>query len=773
MVKFALVRLLNPAHPSRPSSTRADVWRDVVAVRLATVIALALALAALQLARPAVAWGALLGAALLIPVLSSKAAASADAVRRTVDDVLESVDTIVWESSGRTLDATTIYGPIERMFGWPLERHLQPGSWEELIHPDDMGVVEHASQATAAGDGHTIRYRIRTLSGTYRWIEDIVNVVKNDRGEVTHTRGVCRDVSEAVAASRFAEQYVQFIDSLPLGVMILELVVPGDSTSFVVRAENPSVEPFGPSSMASPIGQRLIDARPDAFHGRRGDDDAGLVEVVADAVRDQRPAFIESLDLKCRDGVELHISVWITPLTGNYVAVLAEDVSEIVKARRRLESLAYCDPLTALPNRTSLNNELAKMLADSAVDGPGVTLAVLDLDQFKEVNDAFGHGVGDELLVAVAGALVRCAPIGATVARLGGDEFAVITRLDAADTPRLGDQLRKAFERPLRLESGLTLQASASVGLANHPAHADSAQALLQHADVAMYMAKRQNIGSALYAPELDYSSARRMTLLGDLRRAIDDGELTLHYQPIIAIETGMVRRVEGLIRWEHPGLGLLHPAEFIELTELNNLNREVVLTVVRQGLATLGRWRSNGGDIGLSVNIGGRTLADTDLIGEIVDLVVEARLPPHAFGIELTERHLLLETQATLRSLERLAAADIWLSIDDFGTGSSSLWALRQIPANELKIDRSFVEDLRRGQSGIIRSIVAMAHDLGLEVVAEGVEDEVTYQWLRDSGCDHVQGYLVARPMPAWQVELMFELPCRPGRTRQTTATP
>ncbi len=773
MVKFALVRLLSPAHPSRVPSTRADVWRDVVVVRLATVVALAVALAALELSLPAVAWGTLLVAALLIPTLSSRAAASASATRRTVDDVLESVDTIVWESSGRTLDATTIYGPIERMFGWPLEQHLQPGTWEGLIHPDDIGVVEHANQATAAGDGHTIRYRIRTLSGTYRWIEDTVNVVKNDRGEVTSTRGVCRDVSDSVAASRFAEQYVQFIDSLPLGVMILELVVPTDSTSFVVRAENPSVEPFGPTVMADPIGQRLIDARPDAFRSRRDGDDAGLVEIVADAVRHQRPAFIESLDLKCRDGVELHISVWITPLTGNYVAVLAEDVSEIVKARRTLESLAYCDPLTALPNRTSLNNELAKMLADSAVDGPGVTLAVLDLDQFKEVNDAFGHGVGDELLVAVAGALVRSAPIGATVARLGGDEFAVITRLDADDTPRLGDQLRKAFERPLRLDSGLTLQASASVGLANYPAHADSAQALLQHADVAMYMAKRQNIGSALYAPELDYSSARRMTLLGDLRRAIDDGELTLHYQPIIDIDTGMVRRVEGLIRWEHPGLGLLHPAEFIELTELNNLNREVVLTVVRQGLATLGRWRRNGAAIGLSVNIGGRTLADTDLIGEIVDLVAEARLPVHAFGIELTERHLLLDAQATLRSLERLAAADIWLSIDDFGTGSSSLWALRQIPANELKIDRSFVEDLRRGQSGIIRSIVAMAHDLGLEVVAEGVEDEVTYQWLRDSGCDHVQGYLVARPMPAWQVELMFELPCRPGRTRHTTATP
>ena len=295
MVKFALVRLLNPAHLA-PSSTRADVWRDVVAVRLATVIALALALAALQLARPVVAWGALLGAALLIPVLSSKRP-----LRRTQCAEPWMTCWRAWTPSSGNPRAGRLMRrrSMGRSSGCSAGRSsdtCSPARGRRTIHPDDMGVVEHASQA-AAGDGHTIRYRIRTLSGTYRWIEDIVNVVKNDRGEVTHTRGVCRDVSEAVAASRFAEQYVQFIDSLPLGVMILP-VVPGDSTSFVVRAENPSVEPFGPSSMASPIGQRLIDARPGAFHGRRGDDDAGLVEVVADAVQDQRPAFIESLDLK-------------------------------------------------------------------------------------------------------------------------------------------------------------------------------------------------------------------------------------------------------------------------------------------------------------------------------------------------------------------------------------------------------------------------------------------------------------------------------------------
>ena len=697
--------------------------------------------------------------------LAYRSAASANALHAAVTEALETTDTVLWESPGDTLVPTTIFGPIERLYGWTVEQHLEPGMWPSLVHPDDAGIIESTEHAAAAGEPHRIQYRLRTRGGEYRWLDEHVNVVKNDRGQVTGRRGLARDITDAVHAQALADRYVQFIDSLPLGALIVEVVDPDDPTSLVIRAANAAMDHFSPRPMDSAVGQRLADARPDLF-------DDGLpgaqVSMVIRSVREQRPAFVDSIEVTGLAPGPMRVAMWITPLPGNHAAVLAEDMTEIVEARRLLEDLAYRDALTKLPNRTALHLALAGMLHDADLSGGGVTLAVIDLDQFKEVNDAFGHGLGDELLIAVADALTRCVPAGATIARLGGDEFAVIAPVEARDAARLGDLLRGAFERPLKLNSGLTLQASISVGLATYPDQAESAEMLLQRADVAMYTAKRQSFGTAVYAPEADRSSARRVTLLGDLRRAIDDGELTLHYQPIVDTASGMVRRVEGLIRWEHPELGLLLPAEFIELTELNNLNRGVVLTVVRQGLETLSRWHRSGAPVGLSVNVGGHSLADSELIGEIVDLVRAARLPALSFGIELTERQLLLETQTSMSSFRRLAESGIWLSIDDFGTGSSSLWALREIPAHELKIDRSFVEDLRRGEGALLRSIVAMSHDLGLEVVAEGVEDEVTYQWLRDAGCDHAQGYLFAAPMPSWQVELMFEAPCRPRAVRR-----
>ena len=700
--------------------------------------------------------------------LGIRAARAASALHRAVADTLETTDTVLWESPGDSVVPTAIFGPIERLFGWTIEEHLRPGMWPSLVHPEDQEIIETTERAAAAGEPHALRYRLRARTGEYRWIEEHVAVVRSDRGQITHRRGVARDVTDAVAARALAERYVQFIDSLPLGALIVELVDAEDPTSLVIRGVNEAMDRFSPRPMADTIGQRLTDARPDLTDGEAA---SAVVALLADSVRSQRPAFLEAIEVKRLGPEPLRVSMWITPLTGNHVAVLAQDMTEIVEARGLLESLAYRDALTQLPNRTALHLDLARMLAEADETGGGVTLAVIDLDQFKEVNDAFGHGLGDELLVGVADALTRCVPAGATIARLGGDEFAVVAPVDGGDAARLGDLLRGAFERPLKLSSGLTLQASISVGLASYPDQAESAEMLLQRADVAMYTAKRQSFGTAVYAPEADRSSARRVTLLGDLRRAIDDGELTLHYQPIVETASGMVQRVEGLIRWEHPEHGLLLPAEFIELTELNNLNRGVVLTVVRQGLETLSRWHRSGAGVGLSVNIGGHSLADAELIDEIIDLVHAARLPMHSFGIEHTERQLLLDTHASLSSFRRLADSGIWLSIDDFGTGSSSLWALRAIPAHELKIDRTFVEDLRRGEGALLRSIVAMSHDLGLEVVAEGVEDEVTYQWLRDAGCDHAQGYLFAAPMPAWQVELMFAAPCRPGAVRRGAA--
>lgn len=700
-----------------------------------------------------------------------RAAAAATEMRHRVDDILESVDAVIWESSGTNLAADTIYGPNERLFGWSAEDYGTTVRWEELIHPDDIEVSERSAAAIAAGTPYKQRYRFRTKTGAYRWVEDSIDVITNERGQVIYRRGLSRDISDVIAADLASERYVEFVESLPLGVLILELIEADEPASFVVAAANSAVDRFGPRPLSNAVGRPLIEVLPEVF-GPTGR--VTISESAAEAVRQQRSMVLEHLDLASMGVPDVHASMRIIPLPGNHVALVAEDITEIVVTRQQLEALAYRDPLTKLHNRTALHHELEAALATAGTDGGDVTLALLDLDQFKEVNDAFGHSLGDELLVAVARAIEQGAPPGSIVARLSGDEFAVVTRTAAADAPGLGQLLHAAFERPLKLASGLTLQASPSIGLASFPSQADSAATLLQRADVAMYLAKRSSSGSAVYAPELDRSSARRVTLLGELRAAIDAGELTLHYQPIVELSSGMVHRVEGLIRWDHRDLGLLAPAEFIGLAELNNLNRGVVRSVVSQALDTLRQWQGAGWQLGLSVNIAGSSLADSELIADVIAQIAASGVPRFSFGLELTERQLLLDTQACLRSFELLADAGVWISIDDFGTGASSLWALREIPARELKIDRTFVEDLRRGDGILLRSIVSMSHDLGLKVVAEGVEDEVTYRWLRDSGCDYVQGYLLASPMPAWQVEHLFGAPLRPPRTSgNAAATP
>jgi diguanylate cyclase (GGDEF)-like protein/PAS domain S-box-containing protein len=703
-----------------------------------------------------------------VVVACSQSSITNESIRRAVTDVLESTDTVVWEATGDQQDPSFVYGPIERMYGWPVEHHSESGYWAERLHPDDAHLAEIAETELAAGRNHMLRYRFRTASGEYRWVEDHTTAVVDESGRVIGSRGTSRDVTDKVEAELLAARYMEFVHSLPLGVAVLELRDLADPTSFVVVGANAAIDRLGTQPLSNQVGRRLIDVRPEAFVAPGSG--PSVAQLAASVVRRPRSVAVEDVEVATSEGAERIVSMRVTPLPGNHVALVVEDVTVLTRARRSLEFQAYHDLVTGLPNRSRFRMSVEAWLEDEATER--VVVALLDLDQFKEVNDAFGHDRGDDLLAAVGKALQGCAPEGGLTARLGGDEFAVAVRNGDVSAAALGESIVAAFTRPLQLVGGMMLQASVSVGAAEWPVHAETVETLLQRADVAMYVAKRQNRGSVVYSTELDRSSARRVILMADLRRALDAGELTLHYQPIVHLETGLVTRVEALLRWEHPELGLLLPGEFIELTEFNNMNRPVVLAVARQALEALRRWRALGHEVGVSINVGGHSLADQALVDDVIQLVRNADVPPMSFGIELTERQLLLDTTTSMASFHRLSDAGIWISIDDFGTGASSLWALRQIPARELKIDRSFVEDLRRGDGTLIRSIVALAHDLALQVVAEGVEDEVTYRWLREHGCDHVQGFLLARPMPDWQVELLFGSPLRPSRPLRSASS-
>lgn len=420
----------------------------------------------------------------------------------------------------------------------------------------------------------------------------------------------------------------------------------------------------------------------------------------------------------------------------------------------RREHQTRHDGLTGLPNRKLLTLRTRQALA-AAGAGRRLGLFLLDLDRFKEVNDTLGHAAGDRLLQIVAHRLTHSVRPGDLVARLGGDEFAVLlpTVRDERAAREVAARLRAALGEPVRLE-GLTFDLEASVGIALCPDHAADFESLLQRADVAMYVAKESRTGVEVYSPAKDRSSPDRLGMLGDLRRAIDRGELELHFQPKVCLGTGRPVGLEALLRWRHPELGLLEPGRFLPMAEQTYLMCSISRHVLKTALAQAAAWRREGLEIQVAVNVSGRDLLDVGLAESVREELARHGLPPEALQLEITERVLANEPAYAAETLTALAELGVPLSLDDFGTGYSSLVHLKRLPVEEIKIDASFVSRLAHtaGEAAddavIVRSIVELARTLGLRSVAEGVEDAATAHLLRELGCDAAQGWFYGRPM-------------------------
>jgi len=380
---------------------------------------------------------------------------------------------------------------------------------------------------------------------------------------------------------------------------------------------------------------------------------------------------------------------------------------------------------------------------------------LMDVDRFKEVNDTLGHGTGDLLLEQVGKRLRACLRASDTVARLGGDEFAVLAPglSDADAAIALAQKLRAALDAPFDLGDLGQLHAEASVGVALYPDHGDDADALIQHADVAMYAAKHAHGGAALYDRGSDRYSPERLALIGELRGAIERDELVLHYQPKVQlVDIGAGIGAEALVRWNHPERGMLAPGELIPLAEHTGLMRPLTLWVLETALRQSGNWREQGLDIAIAVNLSAANLTDVSLPDDVEQLLRRFAVPPGRLTLEITESTAMADPARASAVLRRLGEIGAGLAIDDFGTGHSSLAYLRSLPVNELKIDRSFVINMAAdpGDAVIVRSTIDLGHNLGLRVVAEGAEDESALRWLSDHGCDLVQGYGISPPLPA-----------------------
>ena len=421
------------------------------------------------------------------------------------------------------------------------------------------------------------------------------------------------------------------------------------------------------------------------------------------------------------------------------------------------EHQALHDALTGLPNRVLFKDRVTQAIESARRKGSGVVVMLMDLDHFKEINDTLGHHHGDRLLELIGRRLEGVLRAGDTVARLGGDEFAIClpAARDTVYATDVAEKCLRALRKPFEID-GLDLEVGASIGIACFPDHGDEVETLVQRADIAMYVAKTDRGGAQLYRSEQDRHSVERLGLVTELRRAIENDELVLHYQPKVDLATGRLVGVEALTRWQHPTRGVVMPDEFVPVAEATGLITPMTTHVLRQAIRQIAQWRDAGLDLSVAVNLSARSFLDGGFVDEIPEILDEFFVAPSMLALEITESMIVGDPQRARTVLEGLARMGVTLAIDDFGTGYSSLAYLKQLPVHEIKIDKSFVLGMAHDSSDetIVRSIIDLAHNLGLRAVGEGVEDEFVMGALAVLGCDIAQGFHVSRPLTGEMVE-------------------
>ena len=526
----------------------------------------------------------------------------------------------------------------------------------------------------------------------------------------------------------------------------------------VVHATNDVIALLTPTGHVSFVSDSVTGllgwSRADLLGRHAGDllsveDDDLFTATGAPITHDDEPSQVFLVRARHRDGGWRHLEISSSdrrddPAIGALL-LTARDVTERLELQQRLTFQASHDALTGLPNRAALLAGGAELLSGSA----RLAVLLMDLDRFKEINDTLGHDYGDRLLAEVGPRLRPLVRDVDLVARLGGDEFAVLLPDATVDQARAAaERLRAALAVPFQVD-GLALDVDVSIGVAVGAEDGTDVVALLRQADIAMYAAKERQSGVQVYDPHADDHDRGRLVLLSELRRGLAEGQLVLHYQPKVALATGAVVGVEALVRWQHPQRGLLAPAEFLAAVERTALIDALTDTVLDTALEQVRDWRTEGITVPVAVNLSARSLARADLPDRVLGRLRAHDVPAELLRLELTESALLAEPVRAREVLHRLHSAGVRLSIDDFGTGYSSMGHLKHLPVDELKVDRSYVAEMTTSaeDAALVRSVIDLGHELGLTVVAEGVEDAATARALADLRCDVGQGYLYGRP--------------------------
>ncbi|GAB2669554.1 putative bifunctional diguanylate cyclase/phosphodiesterase [Arenimonas aestuarii] len=619
----------------------------------------------------------------------------------------------------------------------------------QSIHPEDLPRVQKLLQEHIVGhtDVFESEHRIRNARGEWVWVRSRGKVVERDSsGSPLRMAGTARDITAIRRAERERRVALEVLRSMSEAVAVIDL-------DFRFISVNPAFSRITGYSEEEVIGQnsRLLDSSQHSaeFYRRVRD------------VLERTGHWAGEMWQRRKDGEEF--LGWIEMsevrdalgLRSHFVAVV-NDITDKKRAEQELRYLANYDTLTGLPNRALLSERLGRAIVRARRQETRVAVLFLDLDRFKDINDSLGHAAGDRLLKAAATRLQATVGASDTVARLGGDEFTVVLE-DVESFPaveRMAREILTAFTMPLEVDERHDVSITPSLGISLYPDHALVPTDLLKFADTAMYQAKAEGRNTyQIYNETMDAESRRRATVLASLRKALDRGEFRLVYQPRMALADGRITGVESLLRWHSAELGEIPPTVFVPLAEESGLILQIGDWVLNEALQTLKRWRAHGlNEISIGVNVSVLQLLRGNLPAQLRHLIQDLGVPSNRIELEVTESMVMQNAEQTTHVLNELRKLGITLAIDDFGTGYSSLVYLKRLPIDTLKIDKEFIGDLTRDpdDEAITATVITMGHSLGLNVIAEGVESEQQLSYLREQGCDEIQGFWLSPPLDA-----------------------
>ena len=620
---------------------------------------------------------------------------------------------------------------------WETMLGLQPirtrDDWATHLHPDDREPVLADWQRSVLDGRRDLEYRLIGPDGRARWVRERAAILAVDDGRSRTFQGFVLDITAQklaeMALRETTERLKSIVDAAPVAIVSLD--DQGQVTSW------------------NPAAERIFGWRADEVIGRPDP----LTPPGARVVATDTPEIFDAI-LRRKDGTPIPVSTSHAALHDQSGSVMGRvtilaDITDRKQAEEALERQAFYDALTGLRNRAGFTSLVRQRLAESAANGAELVMMLVDIDRFRDVNQTLGHENGDLLLQEVGRRLEQVVQGDGVVARLGADTF-VMGIFQRRQSPEdLARRTLAAMVRPFPLGE-IPVHVETSIGIALPPEHGSEPEVLITRCDVAMRAAKRTGNAYAIYAAELDPYRSERITLLNGLRQALHEGTLALHYQPIVALRAGLPLGVEALARWHHPHFGDVPPGTFVPLIEQTAMVGAFTASVLSMALHQLADWRHAGTEIALAVNVSARNLLNPNLPREVEVHLAEHDIPAHLLHLEITESTLIADFDRAVESVARLRKLGVGVALDDFGAGYSSFSLLQQIPVDRVKIDRSFVSGIASNYNGaaMARSLVDLAHNLGLTVVAEGVEDSATYGILSALGCDYVQGYFVSRAL-------------------------